>query len=29
VGLPLCLLCGSVIMCQGREVEGAVADEKH
>jgi DNA-directed RNA polymerase II subunit RPB9 len=29
VGFPLCLLCGSMIMCEGREVTGAAADEKH
>jgi hypothetical protein len=33
VGLHLCLLCGSVIMCEGRrakaEVESAAEDESH
>jgi DNA-directed RNA polymerase II subunit RPB9 len=33
VGLPLCLLCGSVIMCEGRrakaEVKSAAEDESH
>ncbi len=33
VGLPLCLLCGCVVMCGGRkareEVESAAEDESH
>jgi DNA-directed RNA polymerase subunit M/transcription elongation factor TFIIS len=33
VGLPLCLLCGSVILCEGRqareEVDSAAEDESH
>ncbi|KAF4636217.1 hypothetical protein G7Y89_g1876 [Cudoniella acicularis] len=31
VGLPLCLLCGSVIMCEGRIelVRGGAVDESH
>ena len=33
VGLPLCLLCGCVVMCEGRqareEVESVIADESH
>jgi len=27
VGLPLCLLCGGVVMCEGRVQRGAAADE--
>ena len=31
VGLPLCLLCGSVIICEGRvqEKSGGAVDESH
>jgi len=28
VGLPLCLLCGSVVICEGRKVEDAPVDEE-
>lgn len=27
VGLPLCLLCGCVVMCEGRTKRGAAEDD--
>ena len=29
VGLPLCLLCGSVVACEGKGARGAAVDEMH
>jgi DNA-directed RNA polymerase II subunit RPB9 len=29
VGLPLCLLCGSMVICEGRVEKGAAVDDMH